>query len=517
MPSTLDQMSDPAGAYDPSSQQMGVDSSDSGWGAMVGNWLSSIPGYLPPKMQAVTQGAPAIAKDVATLPQRAIESAQNVGTDQYDPGPILEAAGLPFGGTAFSAPELAAGEAALGAGPVRQSPTERWGSDEAAARAADYPEAGAFEMKERERKKGESKEAYEARLKRLGKEYPSKVLTPQEQELSDFRTFVMKDMAKNPDDWKPSFPRQQRYNIPKGTHPDPIDTELAKPAKGTTVSPEEKRSILKNPEAEKILTNALKAGNANPESHNWYAMGQLQQAFNDEYGDNLGPLMFRRFFSGPMAATTAGADPTTNLLQSAFGNWLRMRGDKFPTRSYELPYPVGGGQFSAAKNMAQYEKMIGEGEPAIDLENPKRLNFQQALQGDPRSFTWDQQMLKGVGVKEGVVPQNRYGLWERFGRNWADRMARRYRNQYPDLTPAEVQGRAWAGLKGQFGPPMIEHFNRAIERTRRITGLSPQEIISRYMRGAMPLYGLAGLAYMAAHGKNGAAEDGSTNVTQRGD
>ncbi|MET3995032.1 hypothetical protein ABID65_006698 [Bradyrhizobium sp. S3.9.2] len=60
------------------------------------------------------------AMSMATLPKRAMESSQRmVETGQYDPAPILEAAMLPMGGGAMGAP-MKAGEAVLGAGPIKK-------------------------------------------------------------------------------------------------------------------------------------------------------------------------------------------------------------------------------------------------------------------------------------------------------------------------------------------------------------------------------------------------------------
>ena len=57
---------------------------------------------------------------LATLPQRAIENSQHsLNTGTYDPGPTLEAATLPMGTGAIAGVPVRAGEAVLGAGPIR--------------------------------------------------------------------------------------------------------------------------------------------------------------------------------------------------------------------------------------------------------------------------------------------------------------------------------------------------------------------------------------------------------------
>lgn len=475
--STFDDMSDPYQAFaDQTAQQMG----------------QAPTGVADPLGLLVRQWS--------ELPRQAFEQSDILQLDptgnsaigqSYDPGPALAAAGLAGGGTAFSAPR-----GALGAGPARWNP------------AKDYPPAGAFEERPITQRPNETAEQFAARQAKTPT-YRGKVQTGQEAELADQRAAIRADMEKNPENYQPIFPRQQRSNIPAGTHPPFVDTKTAAPKKAGTISTAEKKATLNNPAAAARIKEAFKAGTANPESWDWYAMNQLQQAYIDELGPTEGAAAFRRTFAGPMAATTAGADPTTNLISSAYGNWLRAHGLPFADEAYDVPHPVSGGKYGPIGNLKTYEQMIPEqGEPNIDIKNPKRLDFYQDLLGNPQGFTWDEQMLKGTFPQgrlpggqsaAGVVPQNRYGLLEQFGRKTANQIARKY----PGVTPAEVQGRAWAGYKGEYGPPMIEHFNRAIERTRRITGLSPQEIVSRFMRGAIPLYGLSGLAYLAANDKSG--------------
>lgn len=58
--------------------------------------------------------------NAASLPRRAIENSQrSLDTGDYDPGPTLEAATLPMGTGAVAGVPVRAGEAVLGAGPIR--------------------------------------------------------------------------------------------------------------------------------------------------------------------------------------------------------------------------------------------------------------------------------------------------------------------------------------------------------------------------------------------------------------
>mgnify|MGYP003352972190 CR=1 FL=1 len=47
-----------------------------------------------------------------------------------------------------------------------------------------------------------------------------------------------------------------------------------------------------------------------------------------------------------------------------------------------------------------------------------------------------------------------------------------------------------AGAKGTKGKPMIQHVNEAIERTSRVTGMTPDEVVERSLvQRTSPLYG----------------------------
>jgi hypothetical protein len=48
---------------------------------------------------------------------------------------------------------------------------------------------------------------------------------------------------------------------------------------------------------------------------------------------------------------------------------------------------------------------------------------------------------------------------------------------------------------------MISHYNEAIERTSRLTGLPPEEVVKRgLVRAEMPIYGLGGAGLLGFMG-----------------
>lgn len=67
------------------------------------------------------------------------------------------------------------------------------------------------------------------------------------------------------------------------------------------------------------------------------------------------------------------------------------------------------------------------------------------------------------------------------------------------VDPRYFQEVAWSGVKFTRDPsyvskPMIQEYNEAIERTSRITGVPPAEVVRRgIVRAEMPLYGGAGV------------------------
>ena len=63
--------------------------------------------------------------------------------------------------------------------------------------------------------------------------------------------------------------------------------------------------------------------------------------------------------------------------------------------------------------------------------------------------------------------------------------------------PAEAQDVMWAGIKlpkeAKYKPrPMIDIANDLIERTSRLTGLSPEEVVEGMVRANRPLYAKGG-------------------------
>jgi len=69
------------------------------------------------------------------------------------------------------------------------------------------------------------------------------------------------------------------------------------------------------------------------------------------------------------------------------------------------------------------------------------------------------------------------------------------------VSPRAYQDVAWAGAKKlrdgknySGSRPMIEEVNQAIERTARVTGMSPEEVLKQgIIRSKIPIYGAGGV------------------------
>jgi hypothetical protein len=199
--------------------------------------------------------------------------------------------------------------------------------------------------------------------------------------------------------------------------------------------------------------------------------------------------MFKERFAHAMAATTGGMDPDANYRRAQYMNFLRQRGEAVPTAAPELPYPIGGGKYGIMPNVAQFDRLINAGE-GLDIANPKRFNFSGNFLGHLDKSTLDEQMLGTWDSKLSAPPSNSYGIFE----GALGRLAQKLKAP----APAEAQDVMWAGIKmpkdATYIPrPMISTVNDAIERTSRLTGTSPDEVVEYAItRAKRPTYAKGG-------------------------
>lgn len=320
--------------------------------------------------------------------------------------------------------------------------------------------------------------------KTSGKEYLQKTLSPEAEAVGLARREAQRDIERG--EFTPFFDPKSRFYAdpaPYALQGNTLVDSIAK--KPDTIAKYE--GLARDPEAMDRLRSAYERGAEAPNAADWYAMGQLEDAFIQEYGPDMGRQMFKERFADSMAATTGGADPTANLLMAAYGNTRKAAGEEIPTASYDLPFPIGGRY--AATNTAMFDKLIGKGQ-GLSTDNPKRFNFSANFLGDTGRATIDEQMSGLFDPKMTMPPKGSYGIYEKA----LGDLAAKYK-----LDPANFQDVAWAGGKlaktPKFEPkPMIQIVNEAIERTARVTGQDPEEVVyEALVKAKRPMYAEGGV------------------------
>jgi hypothetical protein len=322
----------------------------------------------------------------------------------------------------------------------------------------------------------------EAIDKKRGTPYLEKALSPEAETVSKARIAAQRDI--NAGNYTPHFDPAKRFDVDPANYPpvtSTLDQVMKKPDTRAKYD-----AVTMGPESKGRLDEAYQRGmKQEGDAGNWYQMGQLEREFIKEYGPAEGPRQFKEKFADAMAATTGGADPTSNLMMAHYGNYLRAKGEALPAKSYDYPFPVGGRY--AGTNMEQYRKMLMEG-AGVTPANPKRYNFSANFQGNRAGATIDEQMMGLIEPGKANPPTGAYGHYEA---PVAERAAA------AGVDPRFYQEVAWAGAKdaktkgGFAAKPMIGIVNEAIERTHRITGMPREEIVRRgLVRSEIPLYGL---------------------------
>ena len=368
--------------------------------------------------------------------------------------------------------------------------TERAGALGMKELAGRYPKVGPPVLKDRATGKSIlgntglplSQEAAD-KLVAAGKAYWSKELTSEAKTVQKARTAAQRDIDLG--NYTPYFKVAERGDVNPTRYSPYQSTTNILPAKPDTIKKYMEHAS--NPDGVARLQAAYEKGLTLPNSGNWYFLAQLEKEFLREFGDQ-GPAMFKRRVADALAATTGGADPNANLMMAHYGNYLSARGLDVPA-AHQFPFPVGGRY--AGGNLAQYKKMLMEGGTGVTATNPKRYNFSASMTGNPQAATIDEQMSKLFDPKMLMPEPNTYGAYHQVLNDLAE---------HNGVDPRYFQEVAWSGAKAMKDPsyvagkPMIQEYNEAIERTSRITGVPPAEVVRRgILRAEMPLYGTAGI------------------------
>ena len=320
------------------------------------------------------------------------------------------------------------------------------------------------------------------KINEKGNPFGSKKQTQIEAQLMNARTSINKDIAAG--NYDPIFPIEQRYYADdKGI--DIQGNTLIDTLPKTQKTLDAKRAQFDTPDAHRVISEAIQRSMGDPNKMDWYAMGQLQDAFIEEHGPELGRKLYDEMFAQAMASTTAGNSPDVNLIAAGYGNFMRNQGQRLPETPFELPSPVGGRRISM--NTKKFNKVFNDNVPLTSANDPKMFNFRANFLGQADRATMDEQMTKGMTKgKESAPPPGTYGILENIVGEEAAKVG---------LKAMNAQDIVWADLKGIKGKPMISFVNEAIERTARLTNRTPQEVLKGFTRG-MPLYGMAGMGIL---------------------
>lgn len=342
---------------------------------------------------------------------------------------------------------------------------------------------------------------------KTGKAFDSRTMSPEARSLLDARDSAQADMDAN--GYTPFFDPEQRHYSNPDDYPMGLPTdELNLPATQKTLDKHVAR--VDTPEATQRVLEAAQHGATFPGAHGFYKTGQLDEHLQGLLGPEAGRDAYERRFVIPLASTTSGVDPTSNLMTTGFVNFQRDHGLPVSIRSQDAPSPTGGERLAGNLRMADQTQSRADLKPEV---NPKRNNFSANFFGHRKPSTIDEQMSDLIVPGESAPSPDHYGIYQRPVNRAAEQMG---------IEPDTAQELAWAGKKAKAdeaewqakvdkavaaGKPvpvrkkkyvpksMIEEINDSIERTHRITG-TPRGLIAARAYGGMhggkqPLYGLA--------------------------
>jgi hypothetical protein len=320
---------------------------------------------------------------------------------------------------------------------------------------------------------------------KTGKEFFQKVNSPEALEVQKARNAAQKQIDAG--NYQPFFDVEKRFYVDPSYYPTAgyTATDIV-PKKADTIAKYE--ALANDPAALARLRGAYEKAKDRPAAKDWYAMGQLEEAFIKELGPEEGRKQFKSRFADAMAATTGGANPNSNLMMAAFTNYQKGLGQEIPTKAADLPFPIGGRFVSG--NMEQARQLADVGQ--IPVTNPKRHNFSANFLGHRDVSTLDEQMSQLWDPKMMSPPPNAYGIYQQALAKEAQKVG---------VQPANFQDIAWAGAKDYPGKPMMQEINEMIERTHSITGEPKEEILKGFIRGNKPMYGIGAVGGLGALGE----------------
>ena len=324
---------------------------------------------------------------------------------------------------------------------------------------------------------------------KTGNPYLKKQLSSEAKAVQNARKYAQAEIDKG--QYTPFFDISKRSDVDPTNYPLPIRTlDVTLPKKAETIAAHQLKAG--SPEARARLNAAYESAKGHPGAHDFYAMKQLEDAFIKELGPEAGRAAFKSRFADPLAATTGGADPNSNLMTAAYTSFMRQAGKDLPEQTYDLPFPIGGRFIAGNIDQARKYNKLGELSP---VDNPKRYNFSSNFMGHRDRPTVDEQMMRLFDPKGKMAPD-----WYGINEDVINQLAKE-----KGVSPVNFQEVAWAGGKGYEGKPMMQEINEMIHRTSRITGETPDEVLKGFIHSNKPMYGIGA----GALGYGATSEDGN--------
>jgi hypothetical protein len=291
---------------------------------------------------------------------------------------------------------------------------------------------------------------------------------------------------------------RQQPNVPQ------FNLERYEPPRGVPA----RTQVLADPENIARVNEVVKRG-AQQGGMEWYNTEPLRERFIGELGPDKGMAAYQQYLD-LVAATSPRSKVAENARNASYYYSLAQQGLPLPQSirkggalsvAEPLPSPYGhiaqGLHAQNARNVVQ-----GGGWPV--LQNPKPASFSQNLQGNQMPVTIDTHNARLWGMTDtkgrpiDMPEPSQYGFMERLQQEQAAKLG---------MTPAQYQASAWIGGGEQTGlksaaDPFVKTVEDRVNITAKKLGLTPEEVLRRFMRGELPLLGTAGAAYLGTREKD---------------
>jgi hypothetical protein len=223
----------------------------------------------------------------------------------------------------------------------------------------------------------------------------------------------------------------------------------------------------------------------------WYNTEQLLDAFKAELGAQKGAAAYSQYMD-LVAATSPRSKVGENARNASYYYTLAQRGEPLPARapdgSLVAPLPSPYGHIAQRLHVQNADNVLNNGGWPV-MQNPKPASFSQNLQGNQMPVTVDTHnarlwnMVDSKGRPVDMPSNTEYGFMERLQQEQAAKMG---------MSPAQYQASAWVGGGAETGlkssaDPFLKVFESRVNLTAQKTGLSPEEVLKRTIRGEMPL------------------------------